>query len=404
MTTYKWQFVPRFRRHAFGWQSDKPIQRIKEALIEIKLVAKKEPVLAAEGAVLLIEKISPALEQVDSSSGALGSTVNRAIETLVPIISKAPATPELRERWLQRLWQALQDDQMPYIEYLGDFWGELCGTTEMASRWADEFLPVVEQVWSPNAVGHRHFCGISACFSALYAAGRHQEILALLEKAPFKWWWDRRWGVKALVAWGKKAEAVRYAEESKGLNSPASEIAKACEDILLSSGLYEEAYQRYAFEANQGSTNLNTFRAIVKKYPHKNVEDILRDLAASQPGSEGKWFAAAKDAGLFEQAIELAKRSPTDPRTLIRAARDYLEKQPGFACSSGLMALHWMVRGHSYDITPGDVLAAYRSTLEAAQNSGMTEVQIKAKIQEAIATPTASNSFVSSVLKPYLTV
>jgi len=42
----------------------------KEALAEIKQVSKKEPVLAAEGGVLLLEKISPALEQVDSSSGA----------------------------------------------------------------------------------------------------------------------------------------------------------------------------------------------------------------------------------------------------------------------------------------------------------------------------------------------
>ena len=32
----KWQFVARFRYHAFGWQSDKPILRIKEALSEIK--------------------------------------------------------------------------------------------------------------------------------------------------------------------------------------------------------------------------------------------------------------------------------------------------------------------------------------------------------------------------------
>ena len=51
-TTYKWQFAPRFRRNAFGWKSDTPIQRIKEALAAIKTVAKKEPVLAAEGSVL----------------------------------------------------------------------------------------------------------------------------------------------------------------------------------------------------------------------------------------------------------------------------------------------------------------------------------------------------------------
>jgi hypothetical protein len=54
-TTYKWQFAPRFRRNAFGWKSDTPIQRIKEALAEIKALAKKEPVLAADGAVLFLE-------------------------------------------------------------------------------------------------------------------------------------------------------------------------------------------------------------------------------------------------------------------------------------------------------------------------------------------------------------
>ncbi len=100
---YKWQFASRFRRHAFGWRSDTPIQRIKEALAEIKQVARKEPVLAAEGAVTLLEKISPALEQVDSSSGALGSAVNKAIETLVPLIVKANVEPKQRQRWLDRL-------------------------------------------------------------------------------------------------------------------------------------------------------------------------------------------------------------------------------------------------------------------------------------------------------------
>jgi hypothetical protein len=92
-TTHKWQFAPRFRRNAFGWKSDTPIQRIKEALAEIKALAKKEPALAAEGAVLVLEKLAPAIEQVDSSSGGIGSTVNRAIETLVPIIVKGRSQP-----------------------------------------------------------------------------------------------------------------------------------------------------------------------------------------------------------------------------------------------------------------------------------------------------------------------
>ena len=96
-STYKWEFAPRFRSHAFGWRSDTPIQRIKEALAEIKKVGKKEPILAAEGAIILLEKLSPALMQVDSSSGAIGSWVNRAIDTLVPIISNADVDQKVRQ-------------------------------------------------------------------------------------------------------------------------------------------------------------------------------------------------------------------------------------------------------------------------------------------------------------------
>ncbi len=43
----------------------------------------------AEGAVLFFEKVSPALEHVDSSSGAIGTAVNNTIDALVPIIADA---------------------------------------------------------------------------------------------------------------------------------------------------------------------------------------------------------------------------------------------------------------------------------------------------------------------------
>ncbi|MGF6408570.1 reverse transcriptase domain-containing protein [Paraburkholderia tuberum] len=83
--SHKWVFAARFRRGAFGWKSALPIQRLKEALTEIRQIARADPVLAADGAVALLEKLSPALEQVDSSSGAIGTAVNRAIDALVKI-------------------------------------------------------------------------------------------------------------------------------------------------------------------------------------------------------------------------------------------------------------------------------------------------------------------------------
>lgn len=402
MTAHKWQFTARFRRHAFGWRSDTPIQRIKEAVSEIKQVARKDPALAAEGAVVLLEKISPALEQVDSSSGALGTAVNRAIDALVPIIAKPNVDRAIRQRWLERLWEAVQDDGIPYIEILGDSWGELCATTELASQWADEFLPLVERVWSPTASGHGFFKGTTACMASLHAAGRHEELLALLGKAPFKWWHDRRWGVKALAAMGRKADAIRYAEESRGLNDPGWQIAQACEAILLSSGMLDEAYNRYAVEANQSTTNLATFRAIAKKYPHKPAEDILRDLVASQPGTEGKWFAAAKDVGLFDLAIDLATRSPTDPRTLARAARDFTVNRPDFSVACGMAALRWISLGHGYEITGSDVLDAYSAVVQAARGAGVEEQQIKAQVRELITGPQANNQFVKTILAHHL--
>ncbi|MDY6989783.1 MAG: hypothetical protein SWQ30_17195 [Thermodesulfobacteriota bacterium] len=249
-TKHTWTFRGRFRRHAFGWRSQRAIKRIKEAVSEIRKAARKDPVLGAEGGVLFLEKISPAIEQVDSSSGAIGTAVNSAIEALVPIIADAPAEAKLRDRWLRRLWLAVEADDVPYIEMLPDHWGTLCATAERASRWADEFIDGVRMTWGPDPELRGYYKGTAACLSALLKAGRNAEIMELLEGAPHKFWHDRKWGVKALLAMGNKAEALRFSEDSRGLNQPDFVISKACEEILLESGMAEEAYSRYAIEAN----------------------------------------------------------------------------------------------------------------------------------------------------------
>jgi hypothetical protein len=304
---HKWEFARRFRRQAFGWRSRPAIQRVKEAVSEIKQMARRNPLLAAEGAVLFLEKVSPALEQVDSSSGAIGTAVNRAIAELVAIIASAPADAATREAWLERLWQAHAEDQIPYIERLADSWGELCASAEVASGWADRLKPLVELSWAPEQGGYFH--GTMACFGALLRAGRHAEVLALVQKAPFVWWPYRQWGVRALVALGQHDEAVRYAEASRGRNDDPLAIARACEEILLSMDRSDEAYERYAIPANWGTTYLATYRAIARKYPHRPPAQILDHLVASTPGEEGKWFVAAREAGLYDEAIALAKRS-----------------------------------------------------------------------------------------------
>jgi len=399
---HKWTFRARFRRHAFGWRSQPAIKRVKEAVAEIRKTARKDPVLAAEGAVLLLEKLSPALEHVDSSSGAMGTAVNNAIETLVPIIAGAPADDRLRDTWLDRLWAAVEEDAIPYIELLPEYWGELCVTRQRASSWADAFIDTVRLVWSQDRkAGEGFFKGTPACLSALFTAGRHEEILELLDLSPYTFWHYRQWGVKALAAMGRRAEAIRYAEDSRNDYSSPVAIAQVCEEILLSSGLADEAYRRYAIAANQKTTYLATFRAIAKKYPDRSANDILHDLVASTPGNEGKWFAAAKSAGLYEEAIELARRAPCDPRTLTRAARDMAAKEPRFAVEAGMAALRWLVRGYGYEITGLDVLAAYDHTMEAAQNAGC-EVETLERIRKLVAEEDRGERFVAKILGPKL--
>jgi hypothetical protein len=399
--THKWEFSARFRRGGFGWKSEPAITRIKEAVSEISKVARKDQIMGAMGAVLFLEKLSPALERIDSSSGAIGTAVNNAIEKLTPIIATAPADDKLRHRWLERLWEAIQDDDIPYLEPLIDHWGDLCGTSQTASMWADRLIGTVRMAWNSETGLRGYFKGTSACLSALCTAGRNEELLDLLEQAPYKTWAYRQWGVKALSALGKIAEALQYAEDSCGKNESPFGIASVCEEILLADGLFDKAYRLYAIEANRKATHQATFRAITQKYPHQQPRDILNDLAASSPGEEGKWFAAAKSAGPYQEALELANRSPCDPKTLTRAARDMAETETLFTLEAGMAAIKWLVAGYGYDVTAEDVRSAYSYTLEAAETAER-KPETLVRIRTLVAGEVSGDRFVTKVLGPTL--
>ena len=398
-TAHKWQFRARFRRGAFGWKSQPAIQRVKEAVSEIKGVARKDEVRAAEGAVLFLEKVSPALENVDGSSGAIGTAVNHAITAFVEIIASAPVENETREKWLERLFEAHAADQIPYIETLADHWGELCASPDLASRWADELLGITRMALRAQEGARGYFHGTSACLSALFASGRHEELVDLLEHERF--WHYKRWAVKALAAQGQKAEAIRQAEASRDAWASDLEIDRLCEEILLSSGLTDEAYRRYGLSAGRRSTYLAWFRAVARKYPHKEPAAILQDLVAETPGQEGKWFAAAKSERLFDEAIALARSTPCSPQTLTRAARDFAEESPSFAMEAGMTALHWLAEGYGYEITALDVINAYSFTLQAAENAGCADAA-QQRIRELVAQDSLGQRFITKVLGPRL--
>lgn len=91
----------------------------------------------------------------------MGSAVNHAIAELSALIGAAPADAKTRAAWLDRLYQAYQDDEIPYLERLGDHWGALCGSREIASAWADRLIEQVRYTFSRAAGRGAYFKGTS---------------------------------------------------------------------------------------------------------------------------------------------------------------------------------------------------------------------------------------------------
>ena len=98
---------------------------------------------------------------------------------------------------------------------------------------------------------------------------------------------------------------------------------------------------------------------------------MLLDLIETR-GEKGKWFAAAKDAGFLDVAIDCAAVHGVDPSTLVRAARDFGEAEPRFAATVALRAIRHLVGGGGYDPPLSDATEAVGYLFVAAQRIGAT--------------------------------
>ena len=176
----KWLFKARFRSKAYGWRGSKlAIDRLKEATAEIKSVAKSDPVAAGDGVVTLMERIWPAFQDIDTSSGALGSAVARTLDDLIPLLIAASADKACRAKWLKRLFSAVQEDGVDYLAPVEDRWGEIAQYPDLIDEYADRMIEIVRRAWADHQT-FQHVIGTSICLSCLLESGRYDELQELL--------------------------------------------------------------------------------------------------------------------------------------------------------------------------------------------------------------------------------
>jgi len=242
--------------------------------------------------------------------------------------------------------------------------------------------------WRPGA----YVKGTDLCLSSLLTAGRYQELLGVLALKQHPVWPWRRYGIRALLAQGLFDEALAYSEASRGLNIPDSAVDAECEAILLTAGRREEAYRQFSVTANQANVGLATFQRITRKYPEIDRRGVLADLA-ERSGDPGRWFAAAKSDGHLDLALKFAEMGCTEPRTLSRASRDFLNSEPLFAFRVGRLAIERILAGDGYEITALDLLRACDHFLAAASHLGVA-AEAKQELAQTVASyPDAPSLF-----------
>lgn len=373
--SHKWQFKSRFRANAYGWNGSRlATDRLKAAVAEIRSVAKSNPLMAGEGVVSLAERIWPSLQGIDSSSGALGSAVFRTLDDLLPIIIAAPACPETRGKWMARLFDAIQEDGVDYLAPIEERWGEIAQYPELMEEYANLLIVTIRNAWS-NQDTFSHVSGTSICLSCLLELGRYNDLQELLGVRRVKFWPYHKYGAQALVRQGLWEAAIAFAEAARSQTNQSfyeEVIDRFCESVLVKHDHSEEAYQLYGLRAAQGSTNLAIYRTLIRQYPNRNKRQMLLDLMNSR-GDKGKWFAAAKDAGFFDIAIECAASYGAEPSTLVRAARDFLNKEPNFAATVAILSLSNLLTGGGYDPAPNDAIDATQHLFAAAVKIGALE-------------------------------
>lgn len=382
-----WHFPAPFKAKRYGLESRASVKKVLAALYdgceEIETVSATDPATAALGAVLLLETMHDLLlrcgwpgEDIDTRFAAASRELSREY------IAEAELDDRTRDQLLDRLLDLLTSSFDWIALPLAEKWGPMCAAVPRASEWADRFLEHFDTGPWPPVGQHSAECRARiACMSSMLSAGRHEQLLGALESSPADDWAYRRWGMQALVAQGRYADASEYAlsvigkvqRDSDSRNPTDARIAAACERILLDAGEFEAAYAGFAVLARLYSPPRMAFDTIRKTYPDIGPARVFDDLVRRR----GEWveecFNVGMDAGLFDQAIEFGVESHAPPPALIAAAQMLRDRDARLAAFAAVAALEDMADfgvGYSSD---ADITLAFEIAIEYGRALGLED-------------------------------
>jgi len=400
MATHKWKFKAHFRTGAYGWKGTAlASKRMKEAVSEVKKVARTDSALAGKGAIELMCRLYPACEHIDGSSGSLGTALNRTVAALVPIVTEADWDMNTIGKLLEDLYEAVCNDGWSILSQVEDCWGEICVYPGLANLWADRLVPFLKDVWSSE--NHGHVTGDGICLSCLLYTDRFDELQELIALDRFKFWSNAKFWAQTLVKQGRIDDAIVYAESIRNFHEGKYDnhsIDDFCEKTLLAAGRADEAYDKYGLRLVESGTYVSVYRRLVAKYPHRDKRQMLLDLM-EQSGGKGKWFAAAKDAGFLDIALDCARTGQAKPATLLRATRDFGDDEPEFAVAVGIESIRSLFSAVSYELPTGADVAVHCDVLMGvAAKHGLKE-KVKAELSQlALRHGSSSDRFLREAL------
>ena len=183
-----------------------------------------------------------------TSTGMTEESFDR-LTGIIPILAGAPADHATRSKWLERLFEAVQNDGVEYLGPAEERWGEIAHYPDLINKYADRLIEMVRRAWSDHQ-SFQYVTGTSICLSCLLEAGRYDfrscsdttdKVLVL---APV-----RSRGVGPPRLW---EGAIAFAEGMRDTSNSRFEdnsIELFCEDLLIQHGRTDEAYRKYLFYA-----------------------------------------------------------------------------------------------------------------------------------------------------------